>query len=190
MLPLKQKPESFVQNFIGAGVFFLLVVIGFTYAGVYLLSTPLNPEDWRTSLDGGRYPPTLETTKALLVGVLITFGLIVAASAAAAIFLLRYDSVRRKKEFELKESGKSVLARATEYKASFIHIFLRRLGRLLCECPVDGQNHVFKSAVLYRNPMPYFHQGQVKVFYDPNNLRRCFVDVDGSADMDSQTSKL
>lgn len=44
----------------------------------------------------------------------------------------------------------------------------------------DGNTYMFKSAYLRYDPRTFLKDGKVKVWFDPYNMERYYVDVDGS----------
>ena len=59
----------------------------------------------------------------------------------------------------------------------------RALGRLLCvHTERERTTYIFKSPLLRMNPMVCLPGGNVKVYYDDENMKNYFVDIDGSVE--------
>lgn len=53
---------------------------------------------------------------------------------------------------------------------------------LRCMLRLDGQNYILKSKLLRFNPQSLLPKGKVKAWYDPSNIRKYYIDIDGSVD--------
>ncbi|GAB2022817.1 hypothetical protein RyT2_18910 [Pseudolactococcus yaeyamensis] len=91
-----------------------------------------------------------------------------------------YAKQQKNKNQSLKEQGVKVNAEIIDFQATSLSVNNRRLLKLACTAKINGTDYIFKSQPLRRNPLPFLENNWVDVYYDLGNMKRYFVDVDGS----------
>jgi len=185
------KQRSFLQRFSFIGWIFLGIGIPFLIVGIVMQLVPISPENMTVYRNGIRQPATEETVRIfrlIFLGVFGGLGLIFSTIGGA--FALRPMSKRRRSE-RLKREGALLVAEAVGLEASQIRVNLRPLSYLRCayESPT-GETYIFKSDLLRADPTPHLDEGKVNVYYDRENMRKYFVDVDGSVELGSRVFEL
>uniref|UniRef100_UPI00403F6605 hypothetical protein n=1 Tax=Candidatus Enterococcus willemsii TaxID=1857215 RepID=UPI00403F6605 len=176
------KNKSIYSNFkwvawllIGMGVLFLVPAIVMQFV-------PIGPDNFNLTLNGVRQPYT-EANAALFRRIFLY-----AFSAPTLILfiiggvILFYHIRKTKKENDLREMGTYLIAGNLEVGYSSIRVNYRHQIFLTCSYVDEkGNNYLFKSRPLRYDPRAFLN-GQVKVYYQPDNISNYFVDVEGSMD--------
>ena len=175
-----QKKRSFVQNFtwvalipLGLGLIFLTVAI-------VMQMVPLNPENMNVYINGIRQPGTAETVRTFRMIFLFVFGGLGLIPMIVGLVMLIRRGVKNKLHARLKQEGAMLWAEETELVNSSVRINHRRLQYLRCSYNDHGRAYIFKSPLLRMDPTPFLGNGKVKVYYDRNDMRKHYVDIDGS----------
>ena len=79
-----------------------------------------------------------------------------------------------------KEQGIKMSAEVIDFQGTARTVNNNRLTRLTCTAKINGTDYIFKSQPLRLNPVPFLKNGLVDVYYDLGNMKRYFIDVDGS----------
>lgn len=185
------KERSFLQSFTWAGVMLLLLGLVFLAAAIITQLIPLRPEDATYYVNGVRQPGTEETVSTVRMVFLLVFGLLgLGLSIGGGVSLWR-AARRRALAQQLKAEGAHLTAKLADYEPSSIRVNNRTTARIRCAYNApDGKTYLFKSGLLRMDPYPYLTEGQLKVYYDPNDMSRYFVDVDESAGFGSRVVEL
>lgn len=185
------RQKSFLQNFLWVSM--LLLALGAIFLGIAVLIQliPLAPESVSVYANGVLQPSTEETVRTFRFIFLLVFGSLGAAMILIAGIAALHNILRGRLARRLKTEGVMVTAGIVGYAPSAIYVNRRSLMRLRCAYAApDGKTYIFKSGFLRMDPAPYLNTGQITVYYDPGNVRRYFVDVDGSAGAGSQVVEL
>ncbi|MFV0412413.1 MAG: DUF3592 domain-containing protein [Oscillospiraceae bacterium] len=185
------RQKSFLQRFVWVGI--LLLALGAVFGGVaiFIQLIPLAPGSISMYANGVLQPSTEETVRTFRLIFLLSFGSVGLGLAVAAAIVILRNILHSRQARRLKAEGAMVTAEIVGYAPSAIYINRRSLLRLRCAYAApDGKTYIFKSGLLRMDPAPYLSAGQVTVYYDPNNIRHYFVDVDGSAGAGSQIVEL
>jgi hypothetical protein len=88
----------------------------------------------------------------------------------------------------LTENGNLLIAKAKDlsggeynmpFFSSFNHLYIKAI-----HIDDNGKEQIFRSPPLWIYPIPYLDQMNVKVYYENENMKRYFVDIDGSVNPD------
>lgn len=186
-----RNQKSFLQSFTWVGV--MLLVMGLIFLGVAIVMQliPLQPEDMTYYENGVRQPATEDTVVFFRMMFLLLFGLMgLGLSIGGGLSLVR-SARRRSMAQQLKAEGARLTAYLTDYEPSSIRVNNRSVARVRCSYNApDGTTYIFKSGLLRMDPYPYLTDGQLRVYYDRNNMSRYFVDVDESTGIGSRVVEL
>lgn len=111
---------------------------------------------------------------------LLGFGIAGIILQLVGTFYIFFASRQELKNQRLKELGIKVTAKVIDFKASSVRVNHQRLLRLQCTAKINGTDYIFKSQTLRLNPVPFLKNETVDVYYDLGNMKRYFVDIDGS----------
>lgn len=176
------KSKSFLQSFIWIGVMLLGMGLVFLSVAIVMQLVPLRPEDISYYANGVRQPSTEGTVSSFRLIFLLAFGLVGLGLSVGGGVSLGRAAMRRSQARRLKAEGARLTAYLTDYEPSGIRVNNRSVARIRCAYNApDGKTYIFKSGLLRIDPYPFLTEGQLCVYYDPNNMSRYFVDVDESA---------
>ena len=96
------------------------------------------------------------------------------------LLLIGYSKYQKVKNQRLKEHGIKISAEVIDFQGTALTVNNNRLTRLTCTAKINGTDYIFKSQPLRLNPVPFLKNDLVDVYYDLGNMKRYFVDVDGS----------
>jgi hypothetical protein len=188
------KPKSFLMSLLWAGILLLAMGVIFTGVAAIMQLVPASPETMTVTVNGVSRPATADDVRNFRLAFLLAFGVIGVGMLAGGFAVIIRTLTRRAMARRLKESGVSVSALITDFEASNISAgsrFHRRpVLRLLCSYQTGGTTYIFKSGLLRRNPAPWLPDGMVTVYYDSEDIRRYFVDVDDSVRAHSDVVEL
>lgn len=185
------KQRSFLQKFSFVGLIFLGIGIPFLIIGIVIQFIPINPETMTVYRNGVRQIATEETVRVfrlIFLGVFGGLGLIFSVIGG----ILAFHPIRKRRRLEhLKREGALLVADAIGLEATHIRVNHRRLSYLRCsyETPI-GETYIFKSDLLRADPIPHLDDGKVNVYYERDNMKEYFVDVDGSIGLGSRFFEL
>ena len=161
----------------------MLILMGLVFSGVAVTMqlVPIAPENITVRVNGVIQPSTEQSVFEMRLIFLLSFGIVGAGLLIAGFVVAGRMAARKKLARYLKDEGLCITAQATECTPTSVRVNRRYLTRLNCAYAAsDGITYIFKSGTLRMNPMPYLNQGEVKVYHDRNNIKRYFVDIDGS----------
>ena len=186
------RQRSFLWNFTWVGIMLLAMGVVFLGVAVLMQLVPINSETLSVYVDGVRRPSTEETVHTFRLVFLLSFGIVGLGLAIAGGLVAGYIGLRRRLARRLKEEGVCITAEAVEYALFAVNANHRNMASCLrCAYTApDGKTYIFRSGALRINPMPYLNQGQVNVYYDRDDMKRYFVDVDGSVGLGERIVEL
>ena len=185
------RQKSFLVRFTWVAV--LLLSMGLLFSGIAAVMqlVPISPESITVEVNGVRQLPTEESVASFRLAFLLAFGINGLALLISGGIVAGRRRFVKKRERYLKDQGVCVTAMATELTPSAIRVNRRYLMRLNCaHTAPNGTTYIFKSGTLRMNPIPYLNEGRVKVYYDRDNMKRYFVDVDGSVGLGTRLVEL
>ena len=174
------KRKSFTMKMSWIGVLFLVLGIVFLSVGLIMQIVSLQPESFTSFQNGVQAVGTAETVRIFRLIFLLTFGLIGLVFLCIGLVMLIRNRMKRRMERALVETGVRVSAKVTGTIMSNMQVNYRFLERLTCIYERNGITYEFKSEPLRQNPMEYLPDGMVAVYFDRDNMRRYFVDIDGT----------
>ena len=178
---MENRRGSFVQSLAWAG--YLLLAMGAVFLAIAAVTqfVPLNPENINLS---GNWANRLSGSEIVRRGrliLLLVFGLIGLGLAAAGAAIAGRDRAQRALSRRLKAEGVCLNAEVVECIQTMVHVGSRNLLRLRCVYAAPGGKTIpFKSRLLRADPTPYLKKGRVSVYCDRGDMRKYYVDVDGS----------
>jgi len=185
------KPKSFYQSFTWVSIMLLAMGCIFLAVGIGMQLVPMSPEDISYYHNGIRQPSTEATLRSFRLIFLLCFGLIGAVLAAVGGILLVRWSIRRRRNQRLKQEGTRITAVVADYTPATVRVNHQYMTRLQCTYNTPGgKTYIFKSGYLRMDPVPYLHEGEITVYYERNNMKNYFVDVDGSIGLGSKVVEL
>lgn len=175
------KQKSFLYTFGWVGFIFIAMGILFASVGIFMQLMTINGDNFHMTVNGVVQPYNEENERIFRLIFLLAFGGVgVLLMTIGGIFIGRARYKKRVTR-RLKEEGLRLLADVVEYSPSVVRVNNHRTMRLVCSHTTSaGDHYLFKSGLLRRNPDPYLADGQVTVYYERDNLKHYFVDVDGS----------
>ena len=186
-----KKQKSFLMNFVWVAI--LLSAMGILFSSIAVITqfVPIAPEDVTVYVNGIRRPPTEESVATFRLAFLLSFGIIGVVLLGAGGIVGGRIAAQKRRTRHLKNNGMCVTAQATECTSSSIRVNHRYLTHLNCSYKApNGITYIFKSGTLRMNPIPYLTDGKVEVYYDRDNIKHYFVDVDGSASLGVSTIEI
>lgn len=183
----EEKQQSFIHSF--GWVAAMLAIIGGALIVIALVIQviPLDPEKITVNISGTRHPSTEETLDMFRRIFLLSFGIPGIGMLLTGGGVLAKRMSRLKTEEKMKKEGTHIEAEVTGYPSTFVEWGQRFLARLECTyTTIDGKSHVFKSRLLRADPSPFLENGKVNVYYNKENPKQYFVDVDGSIEPDDK----
>jgi len=174
------RKKSFLQSFAWVGIMLLLMGCFFLMFAIIIQIIPMNPGDVTVRYNGEPMPSTEASVSFFKLIFLFGFGTPALILMSIGGILFGRTLGRKKRNRKLIEDGACVNADVIEYAHSAIRVNGRAMNYLRCAYTMEGKTYVFKSGLLRMNPAPYLSQNKVKVYYDRANMKRYFVDIDGS----------
>jgi len=185
------KQKSFLMSFSWVAVMLMGMGLLFLSLAVVMQLVPISFEDISTTANGVPQPTAANSVSAFRLAFLLAFGIPSLMLLSAGGIVGGCIAARKKRAKWLKTEGRCVSAQITECTPTNIRVNYRYLMRLKCAYTAPGGiTYIFKSGTLRMDPMPYLTQGEVKVYYDRDNIKRYFVDVDGSVGVGSRVIEL
>ena len=186
-----KKPESFIYNFKWVGIMLLVMGIFFMGIAVVIQLIPIDYQDIYHYQNGVQQVSTPGTLRTFRLIFLLTFGLIGLILAMIAVIIFGRMRGAKKREQILKQEGTKVVATLTGYCASSVLVNGRRINRLQCAyTDFMGDTFIFKSRMLRMDPAHFLKNNEIAVYYERNNMKNYFVDVDGSAGIGTRLFEL
>ncbi len=111
---------------------------------------------------------------------LITFGSIGSLFLIIGVIFLFSHLFKKRKMQRLLDNGNYVMAEITETTQNY-NIHINGMCPFIVYCQyqsMDGTVHIFKSRNLYFNPDALLLNQQVRVYYDNENFKNYYVDID------------
>lgn len=176
---MKQKPVYQSFKFISI----ILMIVGFVFIGIAILMQviPIGPENFNMTVNGVRQPYNEENVRGFRLLFLAIFGIIGAIPFGIGLFMQLRQSSEKKRIAELKERGTCLWASNGQFEGTNVTVNNRQQMRLTFSATDEQGNHyVFKTPMLRYDPSPYMVSDQVKVYYDPNNMKNYFVAIEES----------
>ncbi|WP_314063346.1 hypothetical protein [uncultured Vagococcus sp.] len=180
MEPQEFKQKSFLQSFGWVGTLLIVMGLVFISVGVIMQVVRIAPENFNSYVNGVRQPYREEALQQFRLIFLLAFGGLGGIPVVIGCVLLGKSHHQKKVNHRLRDEGVKIVAEVVEYSSSIVEINRRSLMRLICSYTSNGQHYLFKSGLLRRDPSPYLKDGQVTIYYDRDNMKRYFVDIDGS----------
>ena len=174
------RKQTFLQSFAWVGTMLILMGCVFLAIALVMQLVPLSPADIAHYEDGVLQPPTDAGLRLFRLTFLLAFGTPSLILCTVGGVIWGADIARKKRNMRLKEDGVCVTANIIEYASSAVMVNRRRQLFIRCAYEKDRQIYIFKSGLLRMNPSHFLPQNTVKVYYDRENMKRYFVDVDGS----------
>lgn len=160
----------------------LLVVLGaiFLVVALGMQLIPIGPESFRYQINGVYQPYNANSLQVFRYIFLASFGLPGLILFGFGFGLLIYQKIKEKRAQELKQGGKEILCHQLELAYSSVQVNRQYKSYLTCiHTDKKGQTFIFKSRLLRYDPRPFLDDS-VKVYYDRQDMRRYFVDIEGS----------
>lgn len=187
----QDRKKSFLINYSWISIIFIVLGGIFVTIAIIFQLIPLDPRTITVRINGILQPANQETVRIFRLIFLLTFGIVGCVSLiVAGIILIRR---RNRQQFikSVKENGTSIIAEVTDYIPTAVRVNRRRLMRLYCSyTDAKGNVYIFKSDILRLNPIPYLKDGKVKVYYEWDNKKRYFVDIDESVGVGANVFEL
>ncbi|MDR0469433.1 MAG: hypothetical protein LBH09_05615 [Peptococcaceae bacterium] len=183
--------KSFLQSFTWVGFFLLAMGVIFLAIATTMQMIPMDVSDVHMYRNGLEMPATLESLKTFRLIFLLAFGIPGLVLLIIGGIVTMRGGAQRSLSRRLKEEGEHLIAEVTSPIPTNVSVNHRALMRLQCAyLDADGTTFLFKSGILRADPTPFLNQGQVDVYYDRRDMSRYFVDVDGSAEMNTKVIEL
>ena len=185
------KQKSFLMNFSWVAVMLISMGLVFLSIAVVMQLVPIALEDIRNTVNGVPQRSTADSVEMFRLTFLLAFGIPSLMLLTAGGIVGGCIAARKKRARWLKAEGRCITAQITGCTPTNVRVNYRYLMRLNCAYAASGGvTYIFKSGTLRMDPMPYLSQGEVKVYHDRNDIKRYFVDVDGSVGMGSRIVEL
>lgn len=111
---------------------------------------------------------------------LLTFGGIGTLFFIIGISCLLFYVIKRRKTQRLLDNGNYIMAEITEISQNY-NVNMNGKCPFVVHCQyqtMDGIVHIFKSRNIYFNPETLLLNQQVRVYYDNENFKNYYVDID------------
>ncbi|GHU39416.1 hypothetical protein FACS1894192_12740 [Bacilli bacterium] len=170
------KRKSFIYQTWWIGLIPLLVGCVFMSVAVVMQLVPMDGVDLN-----GVYTESTSAIHNFRLIFLAAFGGSGLMTFLIGLCLVAYPKYQKNKNQNLKAQGIKVSAEVIDFQATALNVNNRSLSKLTCTAKINGTDYIFKSQPLGLNPLPFLKNERVDVYYDLGNMKRYFVDVDGSA---------
>ncbi|EOL42734.1 hypothetical protein RV11_GL003057 [Enterococcus phoeniculicola] len=176
-----KKRKSFFYNFTWVGYLLLGLGLLFLSIGLILQIIPINESNFHMSVNGVEQPYSAANVHTFRLIFLSTFGGVGGLLLVTAGIFIGRNYYKKKRVINLKDSGEKIVAEVVDYLPSHVRVNHYPAMYLICSYKkLTGEQLNFKSKLLRRNPIPFLSDNKVIVYYDKNNLKKYFVDVDES----------
>ncbi len=162
----------------------MLIVMGGIFLSVALIMqlVAIRPESFSFRVNGVMQPYSEHNVQMFRLIFLASFGIpaIILLSVGGAI--LWRAALKKRQAQVLQETGKMIYAHHLDLGMSAIRVNYQYKFYLTCSYTnPQNETFIFRSRLLRYDPRPYLEvPGTVKVYYDEMNIKRYFVDVEGS----------
>ena len=185
------KSKSFIMSFAWVGLILMAMGIVFISVAVITHLAPIEPGQVSVYYNDVRQPDTPETVESFKRVFNWSFGGIGIALMAISMGIFSRKYFINMRNRRLMEEGVCVVAGVTGLTAGNVRVNNVPVRCLQCSyTDGDGTTFIFKSGALRMDPTSYLPDGQIKVYYDPNNMKRYFVDVDGGIGLGTRVVEL
>ena len=175
------KKKGFYYHFSWIGI--LLLVLGFLFLipAIGIQVMPIREEGLKLTINGIAQPYTPENVQKLRWLFLLIFGSFsLVLLISGFIFTIRNWYKKKQKE-QLRQTGTLIMADVMECTYTSIRINQRSALQLICSYKnKQGETFLFKSPSLRMDPTPYLENRKVNVYWDQQNKKKYFIDIDGS----------
>lgn len=179
-MKIKNK-KSFCYKFTWVGYLLLGLGILFFSIGIIFQIVPINESNFHMSRNGVKLPYSVENVRTFRLIFLSTFGSIGGLLLLISCIFISRNYYIKKRNASLKESGEKIMAEVVDYLPSKIRVNNHLAMYLICSYEKNtGEYLNFRSKLLRRDPRPFLSENKVVVYYDRDNLKKYFVDIDGS----------
>ena len=169
------KKKSFIYQTWWIGLIPLLIGFIFMVVAVVMQLVPMTGVEIN-----GVYTESVSAVRNFRLIFLAAFGGVGFILLLIGLYLIGYPYYQNNKNQRLIEQGTKITAKFVDFQATALNVNNSRLLRLTCTGKINGVYYIFKSQPLRRNPVPFLRDDLIDVYYDLGNMKRYFVDVDGS----------
>lgn len=175
------RQKGFYYNFSWVGILLLIMGILFLIPAVTIQVIPIREESFNLTINGVAQPYTPENVQKFRLLFLTLFGIFsVLLLSIGIIFTSRHHYKKKQKE-QLKQTGMLIMADVMECNYTSVRINHRSALQLICSYKnKQGETFLFKSPSLRMDPTPYFENRKVKIYWDQQNKKKYFIDIDES----------
>ena len=168
------RQKGFYYNFSWVGLLFLIPAIG-------IQVMPIKESNFNLTINGvvQHYTPeNVQKIRWLFLAIFGSFSFVLLI--IGVVFTTRNQSKKKQKE-QLKQTGTLIMADVMECKYTSVRVNHRSALQLICSYKnKQGEIFLFKSPSLRMDPMPYLENRKVNVYWDQQNKKKYFIDIDGS----------
>ena len=169
------KKKSFIYQTWWMGLIPILIGLVFVSVATMMQVIPMTGVNIN-----GVYTESISAIRTFRLIFLAAFGGIGFLLLVIGLCLIGYAKSQKNKNQSLKEQGIKISAEVIDFQSTALSVNHRRLSRLACTAKINGTDYIFKSQPIRLNPLPFLKNNRVDVYYDLGNMKRYFVDVDGS----------
>lgn len=175
------RQKGFYYNFSWVGFLFLVLGLLFLIPAIGIQIMTIKESNFNLTINGVAQPYTPENVQKirwLFLAIFGSFSLILLI--ISVVFIARNQFEKKQKE-QLKQTGTLIMADVMECKYSSVRVNHRSALQLICSYKnKQGEIFLFKSTSLRMDPTPYLENRKVNVYWDPQNKKKYFIDIDGS----------
>lgn len=175
------KQNRFYYNFTWSGYILLILGLFFSIVAVVAQLIPIPEDNFNLTVNGVSQPYSPDNAIKFRLIFLLVFGIISVILLIVGFVLIYRSNARKKKNLSLKQTGQLITGKMTE--CMYTHITINNHRALKATCffeSKNGERYTFITPFLKRNPMPYLIDDAVKIYWDPNNKKNYFVDIEDS----------
>ncbi|XEO94137.1 hypothetical protein ACBP45_00930 [Latilactobacillus sakei] len=177
----RHKQKQIFYNFKWLGYLALTAGVILVTIGMLIQLIPIGEAQFHMTINGVEQPYTIENVTKMRLLFLGIMGGLGGLFLITALIIIGRSRHRAKLIGMLKQSGEKVMAEVIDYAPSQVRINNQPARYLVCTYQnMTGENLIFKSGLLRRNPISFLSDKKVIVYYDSRNPNRYFVDVDES----------
>lgn len=175
------RQKGFYYNFSWVGLLLLGLGLLLLIPAIGIQVMPIREESFNLTINGVAQPYTPENVQKFRWLFLAIFGSFSLVLLIIGVVFTTRNRYKKKQKEQLKQTGTLVMADVRECNYTSVRINHRSALQMICSYKnKQGETFLFKSPSLRMDPTPYLENRKVKVYWDQQNKKKYFIDIDDS----------